>query len=200
MSYIVDYKSRKEWTDSMIKLEVELQDLNGDWPDKTITLPCNLRSELNDQAEYIIMSCEPDIPLPKCDDIGLLNSIIEEINSVNPDMTAEYLGILLIASGLDISDETFVRRASSNSFMFKDLSNVQQRANSQETAAYYLVTELEIPFEGADAETIWALSDKKIADYVNWEEIWTTYSVMGFSVIEDSGLGDGDLYLVYWKR
>lgn len=184
----------------MIRLEVELQDLNSDWPDKTVTLPCNLKSELNDQAEYIIVSCEPDIPLPKCDDISLLNSIIEEINSINPDMTAEYLGILLIASGLDISDETFVQRASSNSFMFKDLSNAQQRASSQETAAYYLVTELEIPFEGADEETIWALSDKKIADYVNWEEIWTIYAVMGFSIIEDSGLGDGELYLVYWKR
>lgn len=189
-----------EGAGSTIKLEVELQDLNGDWPDVTVTLPCNLRSELNDQAEYVVMSCEPDIPLPKCDDIGLLNSAVEEINSMNPDMTAEYLGVLLLASGLDITDEVFVRRAASNSFMFKDLSNVPQRISSQETAACYLVTELGIPFEGADEETIRALSDEKIVDYVNWEEVWTAYTVMGFSVVEDIGFGDGELYLVYWKK
>lgn len=184
----------------MIKLEVELQDLNGDGPDKTITLPCNLKSELNEQSEYVIVSCDPDIPLSKCDDVCLLNDILEEINSVNPDMTAEYLGVLLVASGLDISDEIFVRRASSNSFIFKDLSAIQWEMTAEEIAARYLVTELKVPFDGVDGETISALGDEKVAEYINWGGIWSVYTIMGFSLVEDSGFGYGTLYLVYWKK
>lgn len=185
--------------DSTISLKVELQDLNGDWPDRTITLPCNIRSELDGQAEYIIISCFPDIPLSRCDDIGLLNSIIEDINSINPDMTAEYLGILLVASGLDITDETFIRRVSTNSFIFKDLSDIQWEMTPQEIAARYMISELEIPFDGLGKETLTALSNERVANYIKWDEVWATYSVMGFSLVEDSNFGDG-LYLVYWKR
>ena len=174
--------------------------MDGNGPDKTVILPCNLRSELNDQAEYVIVSCDPNIPLSKCDDVGLLNDILEEINSVNPDMTAEYLGVLLIASGLDISDETFVRRASSNSFMFKDLSAIQWEMTSQEIAARYLVTELKVPFDGVDNETLLAFGSEGVASYIKWEDIWTAYTIMGFSLIEDPGLGCGTLYLVYWKK
>lgn len=155
---------------------------------------------MDEQAEYIIVSCCPDIPLSKCDDnIGLLNRIIEDINSINPDMTAEYLGILLIASGLDITDETFIRRVSTNSFIFKDISDIQCEMAPQEIAARYMVSELEIPFDGLDKETLAAISNEKVSSYIKWDEVWATYSVMGFSLVEDSNFGNG-LYLVYWRR
>ena len=49
----------------MIKLELELQDWDDDCADKTVTIPSNIRSELNRQNEYVIIDSTPSIPASK---------------------------------------------------------------------------------------------------------------------------------------
>lgn len=184
----------------MIRLKVELQDLNGDWPDKEVTLPCDLRSELSDQAEYVIVSCDPSIPLSKCDDIVLLNNILSDINNVNPGMTEEYLDVLLIASGFDIYDESFVTRVLSNKFMLKDLSDMVRFCTCpQEAAVQYLAEVLGIMPCGMDAESFRMMCDAE-EESAGWMEVWFLYTAMGFSLVERPDFCDGLLYLVYWKK
>ena len=81
----------------MIQLSVEVSNLDGD-DSMVITLPCNLRSELPEHYNYIILACYPDIPLRRNDDIQRLNDVLEDINSENPGMTEEYLDVLTEAS------------------------------------------------------------------------------------------------------
>ena len=185
----------------MIHLTVELQDLTGDGSDKVITLPCNLRTVLNPQFEYVIVSCWPEISLSRYDDVERLNDILEEINSENPDMTAEYLGILLDASGMDIFDATFIRKASSNDFMFEDLSDIEdENMTWEEIAARYLTTELRVPFGGLGTESIKLLGDTKIANYVDWSEVWGQYVDIGFTIVYGTASDEDSIFLVYWRK
>ena len=69
----------------MIQLNVEVSNLDtGDT--KNVTFPCNLRTELPDFFDCIILSVSPDIQISRNDEIERLNDVLDEINSENPSM------------------------------------------------------------------------------------------------------------------
>lgn len=169
----------------MIQLSVEVSNLDGD-DSKVITLPCNLRSELPEHYNYIILACYPDIPLRRNDDIQRLNDVLEDINSENPGMTEDYLDVLIEASlSGDLFDEEFVRRVSENNFMFEDISDFNVGMSPDETAAIYLATVAKVAFTyGVTEDELSMLSDGPIVQYINWDKVWAQYRTMGFRVVE----------------
>lgn len=184
-----------------IRLIVEVSDLLDCGDSKTLTLPCDLRAELENHYDYIILSTKPDIPLSRNDDIKGLNDILDEINSENPGMTAEYLEILLEAapSG-DLFDERFVHKLKENQFMFEDISKVRWAMSAKETAGCYLATELRIPFDdGITKDILDVLSDDAVSDYINWDQVWEQYASIGFKLIERASVGSSGRYIVHIK-
>lgn len=186
----------------MIRLTVEVSDLDSG-ESKILTLPCNLRAELENHYDYLILSTTPDIPLSRNDDIKGLNDILDEINSESPGMTEEYLEILLEAapSG-DLFDEEFVRKLKENEFMFEDISDIHWAMSAEETAGCYLATDLNVPFDhGITEEMLNILGDDALTDYINWEQVWEQYASIGFRLIErarPAGFGGGR-YIVHIK-
>lgn len=183
-----------------IKLQVELEDSFDDIQYKKITLPCNLRTELDERHDYIIVSCEPDISIPQNDDIKRLNDVLDEINSENPEMTAYHLKLLLKASGMELFDDEFVRKVEENDFLFINLSDIHWRMTNKEIAACYLVQELGIPFDrdmGKEAFT--HMQDEQLTDYINWVSVWDLFEANGFTLVEDDAAAENELYLIYWK-
>ena len=169
----------------MIQLSVEVSDLDSE-NSKVITLPCNLRSELPEHYNYIILACCPDIPLRRNDDIQRLNDILEDINSENPGMTEEYLDVLTEASlSGDLFDEEFARRIRENDFVFEDISDFSVGMSPNETAAAYLATVANVPFAyGVTEDELSKLSDSPVARYINWDKVWAQYRTMGFRLVE----------------
>jgi len=169
----------------MIQLTVEVSDLDcGE--SKILTLPCNLRAELENHYDYIILSTSPTISITRNDSIKELNDILDEINSENPGMTEEYLQVLLEAapSG-NLFNEDFVRKLKENEFMFGDISDVDLPLNAKETAGYYLATQLNVPFDyGITDEMLDAIANSAMMDYINWELIWEQYESVGFRMID----------------
>lgn len=184
----------------MVKIRLELEELENS---KTIyvTLPCNLRAELDLQCDYIIMDSEPSMPSVYNMDLRKLNDVLDEINCENPGMTAEYLNLLLDASGArDITDEEFLRRIKENDFMFEDLSEIRWKMSGEEIAARYVATVLKVPFKkGINAELLCAMSSDIISEYIKWEDIWSQYETLGFRVEEDSTSEEYGLYLIHWR-
>ena len=164
-------------------------------------MPCDIRSKLDSQHEYIIVSCDPDISIPQNDDIKRLNDVLDEINSENPDMTAYYLGILLQASnGMSLFDDEFIRKAKENDFMFEELTDIKWRMEIDEIAACYLLQELGVPFDkDMSKDSIEHLKDEEIVDYINWKYIWEKYGDMGFKLVTSEDPADNRIFLVYWK-
>lgn len=186
----------------MIQLMVEVSDLDsGD--SKILTLPCNLRAELENPYNYVIVSTTPDIFISRNDGIKELNDILDEINSENPGMTEEYLEILLEAapSG-DLFDRELVRKLKENEFMFSDISDVRMAMSTEEIAGYYLATELRVPFEqGITSTVLDAIGEEALADYINWDQIWGQYEFLGFRLVERLRLMDKKIekYIVHIK-
>lgn len=184
----------------MIKLQVELEDSFDDMQYIKIILPCDLRMELDNQHDYIIVSCEPDIQIPQNDDIKRLNDVLDEINSENPEMTAHYLDILLKASGMSLFDDEFIRKVKENDFLFVDLSDIHWHMTNNEIAACYLVQELGIPFDrDMEKETFTHMRDEQLTDYINWADVWDLFETNGFTLIEEDMVAENELYLIYWK-
>lgn len=169
----------------MIQLSVEISNLDGE-DTKIITLPCDLRAELENYYDYIILACCPNIPLRRNDDIKRLNDVLDEINSENPGMTEDYLDVLIEASASgDLFDDEFIRRVRENNFMFEDISDIDTGMSTKETAAMYLATDMNVPFErGMQQEAFLALNDDTVSKYVNWGLIWDCYGSLGFRVVE----------------
>ena len=186
----------------IIRLTVEVSNLD-DGESRILTLPCNLRAELANHDDYIILSTTPDIPISRNDDITKLNDVLDEIDSENPGMTEEYLDILMEASmSGDLFDEEFVRRLKENEFMFCDISDVHLAMSTQEIAAYYLAATLKVPFDhGVTDEMLDTISDDALMDYVDWMEIWEQYKSIGFKLIERTNpmRGNSGKYIVHIK-
>lgn len=186
----------------MIQLVVEVSDLDCE-DSKVLTLPCNLKAELDNHYDYIILSTSPDIHISRNDCIGELNDILDEINSENPGMTAEYLKILLESSPSgDLFNEEFVRKLRENEFMFCDISGLNLVMDAKETAGYYLATEHRVPFDyGITDEAFDVISNEIMVDYINWRQIWEQYECVGFRLIERTGTIDGkkQRYIVHIK-
>ena len=183
----------------MIQLAVEVSDLDcGE--SKVIVLPCNLRAELENHYDYIILSTSPKFPIRGNDDISGLNDILDDINSENPGMTEDYLKVLMEASSSgDLFDPEFVRKLKENDFMFEDISDLHWAMNAKETAACYLATELKVPFDhGVTDEMLDTLSKDVLTDYINWGQVWDQYSSVGFRVVEQEP-PNGGRYIVHIK-
>ena len=185
----------------MIKLKLELQDWDGCGEDKVVTIPSNIRSELNSQSEYVIIDCVPSVPDIQAMDIWKLNSVIDEINSENPSMTAEFLALIMEAVDGDLGDDEFVRRIKENDFMFEDLSDITWKMGNEDVAACYIATELKVPFDtGITREILDFLSKDEITDYIDWSTVWEQYEAMGFRIVEDLESEEYSLYLIHWRE
>ena len=185
----------------MIKLKLELQDWDGCGEDKVVTIPSNIRSELNSQSEYVIIDCVPSVPDIQAMDIWELNSVIDEINSENPSMTAEFLALIMEAVDGDLGDDEFVRRIKENDFMFEDLSDITWKMGNEDVAACYIATELKVPFDtGITREILDFLSKDEITDYIDWSTVWEQYEAMGFRIVEDLESEECSLYLIHWRE
>lgn len=184
----------------MVNLDIEVENLTTDYSIKSISIPCNLRSELDPNCDYVIVSCEPDIPGGYTDDLESLNEILETINSESPGMTNDLLRVLLSASDSDIFDEVFLRKIEENDFMFEDLSNIEWGMEPDEIAARYLMTVLHIPFDrNIKPNTIEAFDDDSLSNYISWGKIWREYETLGFKVVEDLEGETYGLYLIHWR-
>lgn len=184
----------------MIQLTVEVSDLDcGE--SKILTLPCNLRAELENHYDYIILSTTPDIFIGRNDSIKELNDILDEINNENPGMTEEYLIVLLEASSSgDLFDEELVRKIKENEFMFCDISDVHLAMSTEEIAGYYLATELRIPFEHeVTSEMLDVIGEDVLMDYINWDQVWEQYESIGFKLIERARQNGNGKYIVHIK-
>lgn len=184
----------------MIKLKLELQDWDNDCAGKTVTIPSDIRSELNRQNEYVIIDSTPSIPGIQTMDVWRLNEVIDDINSENPCMTAKLLTLIMKAVGGGLADEEFVRRIKENDFMFEDLSEIPWNMSNEELAAYYIATELGVPFDaGITREILDFIGEDEIIDYIDWSAIWMQYEVIGFRLVEDFKPKEYNLYLIHWK-
>lgn len=184
----------------MIKLEIELQDWDDGCENKVVTIPSNIRSELNRQNEYVIIDSTPSIPGIQTMDIWELNEVIDDINSENPGMTAGLLALIMDAVDGELEDEEFVRRIKENDFMFKDLSEITWMMSNEELAACYITTELRVPFDtGITKEILEFIGKDELTDYIDWLAIWSQYETIGFRIIEDTESEEYGLYLVHWR-
>lgn len=181
----------------MINVKVELEDLTDDYSIKTISLPCDIRTQIDRDHEYVIISCEPDLDIGDNNDIEKLNRVLDSINNENPEMTAEYLSILLgNSSARDLFDEDFLRRIEENDFMFEDISEIDWLMSPEETAGCYLATELKIPFdEGVTGKMLDLLDSSVLVDYVNWKDVWRQYEAIGFRLVSK----DDNTYILHWR-
>lgn len=170
----------------MIQLNVEVSNLDtGDT--KYVTFPCNLRTELPDFFDCIILSVSPDIQINRNDEIERLNDVLDEINSENPSMDENYLALLVEASpsGGDLFNEDFVRRLKENDFLFEDISEQDggSRMTTREIAARYLATELMVPFDrGITSELLERIAKSALPSYIDWFEVWDQYEAAGFKL------------------
>ena len=184
----------------MIKLKLELQDWDDSCADKIVTIPSNIRSELNRQSEYVIIDSTPSIPGVQTMDVWELNEVIDDINSENPGMTAQLLALIMEAVDGDLEDQEFVRRIKENDFMFEDLSDITWKMGNEEIAACYIATGLGVPFDtGITKEILEFISKDEITDYIDWSAIWAQYEAIGFRLAEDLESEEYSLYLIHWR-
>lgn len=184
----------------MIKLKLELQGWDDSCADKVVTIPSNIRSELNRQSEYVIIDSTPPIPGVQTMDVWELNEVIDDINSENPSMTAELLALIMDAVDGDLENEEFVRRIKENDFIFEDLSDITWKMGSEDLAACYIATELGVPFDtGITKEILEFISKDEITDYIDWSAIWAQYEAIGFRLAEDLESEEYSLYLIHWR-
>ncbi len=170
-----------------------------------MTFPCNLRSDLPDYFDCVILSVSPDIQLSRNDEIERLNDVIDEINSENPSMDEDYLALLIEASPSgDLFDEDFVRRLKENDFIFEDISDIDNEPSmlTREIAARYLATELMVPFDrGITSELLEEIAESELPSYIDWFEVWGQYEVAGFKIMESTNkIGkDTSTYIIHIK-
>lgn len=181
----------------MIKLQIEVQDWDNGGIEKVISIPSDIKSELNRQNDYVIVDSTPDIPGISVMDIWELNEIIDGINSENPAMTTEFFALIMDAVDGNLEDDEFIRRIKENDFVFEDLSDITWKMSSEEIAACYIATELKVPFDtGITKEILEFIGKDEITDYIDWFAIWSQYELIGFKIAEDD---DGNIYLIHWR-
>jgi len=182
----------------MIEISIELQDWNGDYSESAISIPSDIRTVLDRQNEYVIVDSMPSIPGIQTMDVWKLNEVIDDINSENPDMTAELLVLLMETVDGSLHDDEFIRRIKDKDFMFEDISNITM--GDEEVAARYIVEELGVPFDSKiNKETLAFITRDEVSEYIKWDEIWWQYEAMGFKLAEDVYSDDPGVYLVHWR-
>jgi len=188
----------------MIQLTVEVSNLDTG-ETKFLTLPCNLRSDLPDFFDCVILSVSPDIQLSRNDEIVRLNDVLDEINSENPSMDENYLALLIEASPSgDLFSEDFVRRLKENDFIFEDISDMDTGSSllTEEVAAQYLATELMVPFDrGVTSRLLEEIAKSELPSYIDWLGVWDQYEAAGFKIMEsEDQIGrDTSKYIIHIK-
>ena len=185
----------------MVNVLAEIQDLTTG-EEMSIILPCDIDTKLEQGHEYEILYCVPEIPLGRtaCFDVCGINQIFNDINEENPILTEEHLSMFLTSAGTDISDEGMVEKLKNNDFFFADISDIKLDLSGEEIAARYLATEIGIPFSREiSMDMMNVLTDDTVIDYLNWENIWRQYELMGFKLIENFDSHDYQAYIISWK-
>lgn len=188
----------------MIQLLLDLDDIT-DGSQRSVMIPCDLKSQIPIDHEYAIISTFPELGIWVHDDIWKLNSTIDEINCENPDMTADYLGALVDASGIvNFYDEEFLRRVKENDFMFADITNVDYDLGMYGNAACYILSEHGIPFFGtadvmkSHALVMAAFKTCEARNFVDWSTIWDSYYNMGFKIVDWETDITSKTFLINW--
>lgn len=185
----------------MIKLSVDVQDYDDEYAVTTIILPCDLSSKLKKEHNYAIIGSTPSMRL-SCEDVFILNELLDGINNTNPDMTADYLAFILSRSGCDLTDEEFIRRVSEKEFFLQDISDYPMtgKMTESEAAAHYLATVIGMPFVSEVSSEFLkeVLPSSGINMFLDWRRIWHAYSEMGFSVNGDFMNGEYGIFIFNW--
>lgn len=190
----------------MIQLLLDIDDIS-DGSQRAVMLPCsNLSAQLPSDHEYVIISSFPDMGIWLEDDIWKLNNTLDEINCENPEMTADYLGVLVDASGTsNFYSEEFLRRVKENDFMFCDITNIDYDLGTYGNAACYLLSEHRVPFWGDDVPVtaahelvISAFQATAAKDFVDWHAIWDKYYELGFRIIDWETDTMSKTFVVFW--
>lgn len=182
----------------MINIRVSLLEMESG---KTITVdvPSSLIGTLYPERDYYISETVPNIDNWQIDDIWELNDLVDEINAENPEMTVEYMDILLMASmAQSAMDLDFRRRICENDFMFEEVTNTGYDLSGQENAAKYLADCAGVPFAPNITPSMLAgLMSSCVENYINWSLIWRKYLAMGFQYVETDS-PDYRSYVVLW--
>ena len=168
----------------MVKLKVEVDDWDTG-ESKEITLPCDLRREIDTSHELQIIDWEGDFALGYYNDINALNEVLDDINAENPTMNLQMLIAILDASGeCSLEDKDFRRKICSSDYMVEEISDVGNRKlkTDGEKCSWYLATEMMIPFAKNITESK-LIDIKKNSANVNWKIVWGYYEQMGFKVL-----------------
>ena len=188
----------------MIQLLLDLDDLT-DGSQRSVMLPCNLKSQIPTDHDYAIISTFPELGIWLQDDVWKLNATLDEINCENPEMTADYLGALIDASGvISLYNEEFLQRVKENDFVFADITNADYDLGLYGNAACYLLSEHGIPFFGTrnviqcHALIMAAFKSEEARKFVDWSTIWDTYSDMGFKIVDWETDLTSKIFLINW--
>lgn len=183
----------------MIKVKLEIFDMDeGKMYD--INLPLDSRNIIPRDHEYYIISSSPCIDDWNLDDIWKLNEFVEEVNSENAEMTAEFVSVLMEASSaLDVSDVDFIEKLKNNDFMFESITDYDLGLFGN--AAKHLAKDAGVPFdEEIPKYVVNAMMNETVENYIDWSSIWSKYSDMGFQIIEvEEGAAEGE-YVVLWRK
>lgn len=183
----------------------ELEIVVDDWDINAtieLILPCNIKQEIDVSHSLYIIDWNSSISLGDYSDVEGLNEAVQAINDAVPSMTLEMLEEIFEASNVSsLIDDNFVQRLCSEDYMLEevDISKVKLHNDSsithEEVCAYYLSTEMMIPFAKNIDEK--ALKEMR-SNYsnVNWLKVWDYYSSMGFSVI----LIEDKIYIFNWQN
>lgn len=185
----------------MIKLQVEVQDFPEEMGFQTVTIPSNLQAVLDPNVEYVVVDTLPRIPDVSSIGVWELNDLISSINQSSPGMTADFLAMLMDATGCELSDEEFVRRIKENDFLFEDITDLTRKYDAEEAAAKFTAFTLHVPFDADITKDMLSFFERKEVEYyIDWYAIWEQYETMGFKIIEDY-LDDGyKIYLIHWRE
>ena len=181
----------------MIELNITVDDFDTQ---KTvyIKLPCVVKDMVNTGHDIQITSWDSKMPLDFCSNIESLNKVIEDINCDNPNITLEILEEIVRTTGCRLSDSSFIEKLCSNDFMFEEVDTSGydiDLISDSERCAYYMVTELEIPFaKNLEGKMI----EMKIRpkSFYDWRVVWGLYSKMGFQLLR---IGT-NLYVFNWRN
>lgn len=179
----------------LIELKVKVDDLDS-WESKTVSLPCNLRREVDLTHDLQICEWEGAFSLGSCDEIVGLNGLIEEINTENPEITLDLLTAIFNASDThSLDNEEFVRKICCNDFMFEEIGNYNQVLTSdEEKCAYYLAVKKKIPFARGITDGNLKEIEMVPTNMINWRAIWVHYRHMGFKIVQFHNMK----YVFHW--
>lgn len=180
----------------MIELDITIEDFDA-YKTYYIRLPCSVKDVICTSHDIQVTEWGLSHPVEFCCDIESLNKVIEDINCENPNMTKDMLEEIMKNTGCKLSDSLFVEKLCSNDFMLEEIDISRKSidfTSDTHMCAYYLATELEIPFAKNIGHLMSELKLNPASKY-DWEVIWECYKKMGFEKIYINN----KIYVFNWR-